>query len=221
MTMPRRDRFIDGNLVKIRGHLNTQTGEYPAAEEPPSVPPGAAGPAAGAEPRPAVDPAWARERRQALARRADEFRALRRDVSARLVEKLAAIPEEIRIEEERMAELRDALGKFAALLDRLEAVDDSSWNQDCDFGAALGVAMRQAEGARLEHMRINAKLAALQRESAAADNSGRSLAALLPEFSSLSWRQGFRLGLCLGLPVILGVIAGALIVAITFILLWR
>jgi hypothetical protein len=220
MTMPRRDRFIDGNLVKIRGRLNTPTGEYPVPEEAPAASADVPAAVAAPEPRPA-DLAYERERRQALGRRADEFRALRRDVLARLTEKLAAIPEEIRIEEERMAELREALGKFAALMDRLEAIDDSGWIADRDFGAALGAAMRQVEGARLEHMRINAKLAALQRESAAADNSGRSLAGLLPEFNSLSWRQGFRIGLCLGFPVILGVIAGALIVALTFILLWR
>jgi len=220
MTMPRRDRFIDRNLVQIRGRLAPAPGETPAAEAPGAAPAASPGPAP--ETRPAVDPAWERERRQSLLKRADEFRALRRDVAARLAEKMAAIPEEIRIEEERMAELREAMGKFASLLDRLEAIDDHGWSRDADFGPDLGAAMRQAEGARLEYLRINAKLAALQRESAAAENAGRpGGGSFVPELDSLTWAQGFRLGLVLGLPVILGAILAALIVAITFILLWR
>lgn len=221
--MSRRDRFIDGNLVQIRRRLNPATGEWPAASaEAPGGAPGEAPVAAAAESRPAVDPAWERERRQALLKRADEFRALRRDVAARLTEKLAAFPEEIRIEEERMAELRDAMGKFADLLDRLAAIDDHGWTREADFGPALGSAMRQAEGARLEFLRINAKLAALQRESAAAENLSRAGgSSLIPELNSLSWQQGFRLGLILGLPVILGAILAALIVALTFLVLWR
>jgi len=213
--MSRQNQFIDGNLVRIRGRLGAVA---PTVSQASSETPAAETPSAAAPP---VEAAWEREHRQALLRRAEEFRALRRDVAARLTEKLAAIPEELRLEEERLAELREALSKFSALLDRLENIDDSTWDRRRDFGQELGVAMRQLEGTRLEYLRLNSKLAALQREAAAADSNVRTGASLAPELNSLTWRQGFRLGLCLGLPVILGVVLGAIIVSLTFILLWK
>lgn len=216
--MSQRDRFIDNSLVRIRSRLNTPSA-LPLSEAHLAVSPAAPEPVAPAAP---VDGAWEREQRQALQRRIDEFRALRRDVAARLTERVAAIPEELRIEGERLEELRHALDKYSALLDQLESIDDNRWARERDCGPAVGTAMRQVEGARLEYLRISAKLAALQRESAAAESPARTgFSSLMPELSSLSWAQGFRLGLCLGLPVIIGVMISALMVALTFILLWK
>lgn len=151
-----------------------------------------------------------REWRKSLQRRWDEFRLLKKDMTGKLSEILASVPEEIRIEEQRINELREALEKYASLLDSINTIDDSKWNSD-NFSSDLGVAMKKLENARLEHIRLSAKLAVLQRESNAAESS--SNLSFLPELNSLSLGQAFRLGMRFSLPLIFALILLAIILS--------
>lgn len=154
----------------------------------------------------------------ALLRRWDEFRLTRKDVTGRLSEKIASIPEEIKISENYVKELRDALEKFAGMLDGLEAIDDSKWDKN-NFASDLGIAMKKLENTRLELLRLSAKLAALQRESNAVEaDSGKPF---LLELTSLSLSQGFRLGIIFLLPLIVGLLAAAFILAIAILVSLR
>lgn len=151
-----------------------------------------------------------RERRKSLQRRWDEFRLLKKDMTGKLSEILASVPEEIRIEEQRIDELRESLEKYASLLDSINTIDDSKWDSD-NFSSDLGASMKKLENARLEHIRLSAKLAVLQRESNAAESS--SGLSFLPELNSISLGQAFKLGMQFSLPLIFALILLAIILS--------
>ncbi len=164
------------------------------------------------------DPSRDREWKKALDRRWDEFRVIKRDFTGRITESLASLPEEIRIAKDQTAELQKALEKFASLLDDMGNIDDTKWNRD-NFPSELGSAIKKVENVRLEYLRINARLQALQREGNAAEgDSGRTL---IPEIHSVSWAQGFRIGVVFSTPMIIGMIVSALIIAISIFLALR
>ena len=165
-----------------------------------------------------LDSSRDREWKKALDRRWDEFRVIKRDFTGRLTESLAALPEEIRIAKEQTDELQKALEKFAALLDEIENIDDTKWSKD-NFSSELGFAIRKAENVRLEYLRITAKLQALHREGNAAE--GDSSRTLIPEINSISWAQGFRIGVVFFTPLIIGMLASAVILAISIFLAMR
>jgi len=202
-----KNKFVDNDLMRIRGKLSEVSGETAngIAEL------NGDDTSEGKVPSPVrlENQNLEREKRKALYKRWEEFRNLRREVAARLSEKQAAIPEEIRIEELRIAELRSALERFAGMLDELGAIDDSAWDKKADFGADLGLAVKQVDNMRLEYLRLTAKLAALQRESDAAENLPKQVS-MLPELNSLSLKQGFRLGLIFFLPLILTILIAAI-----------
>lgn len=160
-----------------------------------------------------------REWKKALDRRWDEFRIIKRDFTGRITESLASLPEEIRIAKDQTAELQKALEKFASLLDEIENIDDTKWNRD-NFPSELGFAIRKVENVRLEYLRITAKLQALKREGNAAEggNSGRSL---IPEINSVSWAQGFRIGVIFFTPLIIGMLVSTVILAVSIFLALR
>ncbi|HBC87295.1 MAG TPA: hypothetical protein DCZ94_10095 [Lentisphaeria bacterium] len=208
-----KNGFVGAELIKIRGRLSEATshGEREAAGQKPAqthatvtVPP----------PETVIDREW----RKALEKRWDEFRILKRDFTGRLTENLASLPEEIRLAKEHAEQLQSALEKFAHLLDQMETIDDSAWNKD-NFSTELAVAMRRIEHIRLEYLRVTSKLDALQRESYAAE--GGESSSLIPEICSISWRQGFKIGLSFLMPVIITIILGSFIVAIAMLLALR
>lgn len=206
-----RDDFVDSKLVKIRDRLAGASEDKKQGDEK----------AVFSKDASNISGYYDKKNREwttALLRRWDEFRLTRKDVTGRLSEKIASIPEEIKISETYIEELRDALEKFAGLLDGLEAIDDSKWNKN-NFASDLGVAMKKLENTRLELLRLSAKLAALQRESNAVEaDSGKTF---LLELTSLSLSQGFRLGVIFLLPLILGLLATAFILAIAILVSLR
>ncbi|GEM_PF-6773335 len=206
--------FVGAELIKIRGRLSEATshgeketpGQNPAQTQ-------------TVTPLPIPDSAVDKEWRKALEKRWDEFRNLKRDFTGRLTENLASLPEEIRLAKEHAEQLQGALEKFAHLLDQIEAIDDSSWNKE-NLSSELAAAIRRVEHIRLEYLRITSKLDALQRESYAAEGGGESRA-LIPEIYSISWKQGFKIGMAFAFPVIIAIIAGSLILAIAMFLALR
>ncbi len=152
-----------------------------------------------------------KEHRKALLKRLDEFRMLKREISGKITEKLASIPEDIKLSEKRVEELRNSVEKFADVLESLNSVEESLWD-DANFSSELASAIKKAENARLEFIRVSSKISTLQRESQAADNSSAS--SMLPEICSLSFMQLIKIGSIVFLPLILTIIIMSIIIGI-------
>jgi hypothetical protein len=210
-----KNGFVGLELIKIRNRLseaqdsgmkNMGKVDFPAEKDEETLPPSL------------PDLSRDREWNKALDRRWDEFRVIKRDFTGRITESLAALPEEIRIAKDQTGELQKALEKFTSLLDEIENIDDTKWNRD-NFPSELGLAIKKVENVRLEYLRITAKLHALQREGNAAEvDSSRTL---IPEIHSVSWAQGFRIGVVFFAPLIIGMLVSALILAISIFLALR
>lgn len=209
-----KNGFVGLELIKIRNRLSEakdsgikhpEKTDFPAEKTEQTLPPPA-------------DSSRDREWKKALDRRWDEFRIIKRDFTGRITESLASLPEEIRIAKDQAAELQKALEKFASLLDEIENIDDTKWDRD-NFPSELGFAIRKVENVRLEYLRTTAKLQALQREGNAAE--GDSCRTLIPEIHSVSWAQGFRIGVVFFMPLIIGMFVSALILAISIFLALR
>lgn len=166
----------------------------------------------------AISPVLKDETRAALEKRKEEFRLLKRDICEKLSEKLSSFPEDIRITERKLEELKNAIEKFASLIDELKTVDEHSWDENT-LHTEIGRACRKAENARLEYIRICSRLAALQRESSAAEESTTSKGASpLHELCSMSLKQGLKIGFSIFLPLICALIIASIIIAIAYIL---
>ena len=210
-----KNGFVGLELIKIRNRLlesKNSGAKHPQKEDSPTEKTEMLSP-------PTPDTSRDREWKKALERRWDEFRVIKRDFTGRITESLASLPEEIRIAKEKTGEFQKALENFASLLDEIETIDDTKWNRD-NFSSELGFAIRKVENVRLEYLRITAKLQALQREGNAAEGnvSGRTL---IPEIHSVSWAQGFRIGVVFLTPLIVGMLISALILAISIFLALR
>ncbi|MFA6568948.1 MAG: hypothetical protein WCS96_12115 [Victivallales bacterium] len=210
-----KNGFVGLELIKIRSRLSEAKDSGIKHQEKTDSPVEKTG-----QPLPPLpDSSRDREWKKALERRWDEFRTIKRDFTGRIAESLSSLPEEIRIAKEQTGELQKALDKFASLLDEIENIDDTKWNRD-NFSSELGFAIRKVENVRLEYLRITAKLHALQREGNAAEG-GDSGRALIPEINSVSWAQGFRIGVVFFTPLIIGMLVSAVILAISIFLAMR
>jgi len=202
-----KNGFVGAELIKIRSRLSEATshGEKEAVQDKTAHP---QPPQAYPSPQNAMDKEW----KKAVERRWDEFRSIKRDFTGRLTESLAALPEEMRLAKDHAEQLQRALEKFAHLLDEIETIDDSKWNKD-NLSSELSSSIRRVEHIRLEYLRITSKLKAIQRESSAAEgvDSGRSI---IPEICSVSWRQGFKIGLVFFMPILIVLALSTLVLAI-------
>ena len=200
-----RSGFISSSLIKIKDKL-PDGGERDASDL--SV-------EAGAEPTPnsrrGDGEFYQREHRKALQKRVEEFRLLKKDLAGKITEKLASIPEDIRISETRISELRSAVEKYASILDTIQSLDEFSWHED-NLSLEVGRSMKKAENIRLEFIRISSKISSLQRESEAAENSAQ--ASFMPEIRSLTFAQVLKFGFIISIPVILTLIAASFIISI-------
>ncbi len=206
MKINRKD-FVDGSLVSIRNKLGSGSAAEEKKTEGPET--GAAGPATRKrEYRPPLTDVYS----DALEKRRDEFRMLRRDLCENLTERIAEMPEEIHVAEEQLEELKETLEVFTAKLDELRGIDENAW-ESAKEGSELGVAMRKAENARLEYIRCSAKLTALRRENPVGDTSSREAQGRVEDLHSLSFSQLFKMGFCFSLPIIIGILAASVILA--------
>ncbi|HOK04129.1 MAG TPA: hypothetical protein P5105_04505 [Victivallales bacterium] len=165
------------------------------------------------------NPSLKDEMKIALMRRKEEFRLLKRDICEKMTEKLSEFPEDIKITERRTEELKNAIERFASIIDELKAIDENNWDENTPH-SEIGRACRKAENARLEYIRICGRLSTLQRESFAAENEQNSTSSslLIHELSSISLKQGLKIGLFITLPVIITIIISALIISIAYII---
>ena len=212
-----KNGFVGTELIKIRSRLSEATshGEQEAAGQKPAQ----QAPSHPVVPPPHQDTVVDKEWRKALERRWDEFRTGKRDFTGRLAESLSALPEEIRLAKEHAEQLQRAMEKYAHLLDEIESIDDSKWNKE-NFASELSTSMRRVEHIRLEYLRMTSKLQAIQRESNAAEGR-ESGGPVIPEIYSVSWKQGFKIGLAFMMPLIITIAVAALVIAIAMLLAMR
>ncbi len=222
--------FVDNNLIKIKDKLSEASSSKLGARTEHSVlENGGMSPHTPSN-EPTVNPSLSRlsatpqkvsdlrmETLAAIKIRRDEFRLLKRDLCGKLSEKLSSFPEDIKITERRLEELKNAIEKFASFLDELKITDEDTWSADTSQ-SDIGKACRKAEHIRLEYIRICAKLFALQRESSAAEMELVSRNSLIPELSSISLNQGFKIGLFLFLPVIVTILLAAIMLCLAYII---
>jgi DNA repair ATPase RecN len=215
--------FVDSSLIKIKDKLSEASyqqfaGNKTAVDEERRQPP---------TPLPSVKtelskqvkieetPVKTRELFAALEKRKNEFRLLKRDVCEKLCEKTSSFPEDIKISERRLNELKNGIEKFAGILDELKGINESSWD-DNTVQSELGKAYKKVENARLEYIRVCARLSALQRESSAAEMGEKDDPSLIPKLASLSLKQGFKIGLFISLPLIIAILLAALIICAAY-----
>lgn len=200
-----KDGFISSSLIKIKdklpdgGERDISDLSIEAETESPSTS------------RRGDSEFYRREHKKALQKRVEEFRLLKKDLAGKITEKLASIPEDIRISETRISELRSAVEKYASILDTIQSLDEFSWHED-NLSLEVGKSMKKAENTRLEFIRISSKISALQRESEAAENSAQT--SFMPEIRSLTFIQVLKFGLLISTPLIFTLIATSFIIGI-------
>jgi len=164
--------------------------------------------------QPKAAPVRSPEFEEALLKRNEEYSRLKRDVASRLSAHLAAIPPEAEAISKRYEELSSALERLQELMSGLEALSEPN-PDDPDYSARLAEACRSVENARLEMIRITARV-----EKASAVSAGlkggsgvQARDSIIPELNSLSFGQLLKFGLFLTLPIAVAIIAGGLVIA--------
>ena len=207
-----KEKFVDNNLVRIRGRLNEDNSKdlNSVGDSPAPLPLSS----------PAKTPAKTgvsindREWKKALFKRWDEFTVLKRDVVVKLNELLDTLPFEAKKAEKRIEKLRKSEDKVRKILADIEAVTDSDWDRH-SFSQELAAAMRMVENARMECMLIAGLVDGEKNNTSASVAGGdRSGTSVIHELTSLSFGQAFKLGIGFFFPLILGIIAAALLLAV-------
>ncbi len=216
--------FVDSSLIKIKDRLSEASSRQPAGDKAladeghpqPPTPLSSVKTELSKQVKIEETQVKTRELFAVLEKRKSEFRLLKRDICEKLCEKISSFPEDIKISERRLSELKNAIEKFAGILDELKGIDESSWD-DNTVQSELGKAYKKAENARLEYIRICARLSALQRESSAAEMSEKDDPSLIPKLASLSLKQGFKIGLFIGLPLVIAILLAALMICAAYV----
>lgn len=206
-----KEKFVDGNLVKIREQLARENlPDNDSSSNDPVATPARRASASAATSTSINDREW----KKAIFRRWDEFRSLRRDVIVTLNELISDIPDSINSEEKRIAELKSAQVRLKSILEGIEAIDDSLWDRH-SLISELPSAMRKIENARMDSMLISAKYAD-KRGNADVVSGASKNSSVIHELNSLTFSQGFKLGLGFFFPLILGIIVSVMIFSIFY-----
>lgn len=154
-----------------------------------------------------------RERKfdQALQARHEEFRKLKRDISARYAETIAALSEKLDGMKNSAVYIEHTLEFISGKQQELDSLDDD-WGAE-NYTAQLAAAMKTLDNLRLELIRQNSRLAEKTSTGGNGNDNSRTSTSLLPELSSLSFKQLFRMGSIFMLPLILTTGLGAMIIA--------
>lgn len=221
---PKKTPYVTGSLRRIgeqladaKARLNAQPGEERADSEAEA---GIEAPKAAQEEL--RKPVRNQEAEKALRLRHEETLRLRRDVSARLAEQLAALPEELDALQARADAIVAAEERFKAALASVNALEEPNPDDDA-YSQKLAECAKTLENARLETIMTLSKLEknALRPGVAPAQGGSSGQGSILPELSSLGFRQLFKFGLCLTLPVAAAVVLGGFIIAVAIVCAMR
>ena len=211
--------YVSGNLHRISDQLSEasakktslpgEEAEVPLPESAEKVPP--------APPQEEVRPDYAKLH-QHLKPRHEELIRLKRDIHARITRNRALYLAESETLHLRKTQLDGAVAGLDAIREKLDAREIPDF-ADPEFKTKLADALRAFENARLEEIRIGAKMEG-SRSAAREDGGNRGNAPGLP-LASLTGGELFKKGFAFFLPLILALLFSALLLAAAFFAAWK
>jgi len=203
-----KEKFVDNNLVNIRGRLMEETNEKASSKEVNTSKKDNSARSRGSSS--IQDKEW----KKAIFKRWDEYKALRRDVIIKINDTLMTIPDENALAEKKISELKQAGVKLRQVLSAIEELDDSGWDRH-NLTSELTKAMRKVENARMDCILLSSKLSDKKVHSSP-QSITPSANSIIHDIASLSFSQCFKVGLGLFFPLIIGIIVGSLIVSLFY-----
>jgi hypothetical protein len=202
-----KEKFVDNNLVKIRGRLMEASNEKSPSNDISNKEKKRDRSSGGVA---IQDKEW----KKAIFKRWDEYKVLRRDAILKLNEVLNTIPDDCESAEKKISELKHAETKLKEVLASVESLDDSEWDRH-NLTKELSSAVRKVENARMDCMLTSSKLGAKKLHSPI-QSANSSTSSLIHELSSLNFSQCFKLGLGFSFPLIIGIIIASLIFSLFY-----
>ncbi len=145
---------------------------------------------------------------RALQMRHEEYRKLKRDISARYAESIATMTEKLSSLNASAEAVNASLKLVTEKQHEIDALQDE-WDTE-NYTAEMAAAMKTLENLRLELIRQNSRLA----EKTSGGNGGTAgvSSSLLPELSSMSFKQLARMGFMFFSPLLITLLITAIII---------
>ena len=161
----------------------------------------------------------ARRRKKAIERRQVEYNNARRDLITRVAKSLAVLPEEVEHAEKRIKVYESTMEHCRQLKSRLESLKDIIPGSDFD-DIELGRLMKELENSRLDYMSAMEKMKKITSAGTDTNSSSSASGGFALELASLSFKQMFMIGLAFCMPLMIVVFISALIVALTYLIIY-
>ncbi len=146
---------------------------------------------------------------RALQMRHEEYRKLKRDISTRYAESIAAMSEKLAGLNASTEAVNSALELITEKQREIDGLQEE-WDNE-NYTAELAAAMKTLENLRLELIRQNSRLAEKTSGSGNGTTANGS-SSLLPELSSLSFKQLARMGFMFFSPLLITLLIVAIII---------
>ena len=147
---------------------------------------------------------------KALVDRKKEFIRTRRDVLKKLHNNLDELFSEIQKHEDYLSEAKTIKRKLDFRIESINALNEKEWDKK-DFSFALADAMKKVEGARLELFTLQMKTDCLEEDKTPGLEKHDSI---IPELTSLSAWQLFKMGISFFFPLIIGLLLTGIIISL-------
>jgi hypothetical protein len=196
-----RKNFVDKNLFGLKDKLNpcpsineekNKTPEYPTHNEEETV---------------IVD----REYSKALLKRKKEFIHTRSDILKRITLNLEKLNPDITRYEKQLKESKKIREKLSSHLESINSIDEKEWDRK-NFSLDLANAMKKVENGRLELFTFQQKTDCLLEDDVPGLENTRD--SFVPELTSLSVGQIFKIGTGFFFPLIIGMLLTGIIISI-------
>ena len=148
---------------------------------------------------------------KALSDRKKEFIRTRSDVLSRIKKNLEKLPTDIQRHKKNLTESIKIKEKLTFLFENINAVKEKEWDKK-NFSLDLASAMKKVENARLELFSMQQKTNCILEEDI--PGLAKNKNSFVPELTSLSAWQIFKLGLSFFFPLIIGLILTGILISI-------
>jgi hypothetical protein len=148
---------------------------------------------------------------KALVARKKEFVHTRSDILKRIKLNLEKLPIDIEKYEKQLAESKKIKKKLEFLIEEINTVKEKEWDKK-NFSLDLANAMKKVENARLELFALQQKTTCLLEDDIPELKKNRN--SFVPELTSLSSGQIFKLGASFFFPLILGLLLTGILISI-------
>jgi hypothetical protein len=152
-----------------------------------------------------------KEYSKALVERRKEFIHKRSDILKRIKLNLEKLPHDIEKYEKLLSESRNVKGKLIFLVESINTTKEKEWDKK-DFSIDLANAMKKIENARLELFTLQQKTDCLLKDDIPGLEKNRN--SFVPELTSLSAGQIFKLGMSFFFPLVIGLLLTGILISI-------